>query len=104
MAQTPGFQLSFSSSPRLLLDRSFNSTIAATYSFQSSGLAAFRAPFGTAEIIEDVNDLFPLLSSSRPEMTAYRRRLDNEPRVLQQFPVFECNPTTWASIDRDTYE
>jgi len=37
-------------------------------------------------------------------MIDFRRCLDSECRVPQYFPVFERNPTTWASIDHDTDE
>lgn len=54
------------------------------------------------DILEDMNVLYPLLSSSRPDIAEFRRRLDEQPRVQQLFPIFQRNRSTWPSTDPDT--
>jgi hypothetical protein len=50
-----------------------------------------------ADVLEDIAELYPLLSPSRPEIAAFMQLLDNQPRTKQHFPVFERQPKDWVS-------
>jgi hypothetical protein len=52
-----------------------------------------------ADVIADVNSLFPLLAPSTPHMVRFIKCLNKQPRVPQVYAIFKRNPKTWASTN-----
>jgi hypothetical protein len=56
----------------------------------------------TAEnITKDVDTFFPVLSSSKPEIIEFTRRIKQQQSDIapQSYPEHVCSPTTWPATD-----